>query len=257
MRPRPSARTASSRCRSSATRSSRAHSGARPRRWCASSSRPTSTSGTAACAISTGPRRSSSALAARFTLAVVSNTNDHELVPRQLERHGRARALRARRTPRSSSARASRRRDLRARVSELGAEPERCVYVGDTYGADYRGATRRGPPRLPDRPGAAAPIPEEHRLGFAPRPRGAHPCPLTPAPDAVSAETCATRSRRPALLALRVPLHRLPDGERCELHAHARRRDGGHRRHRRDAPRRTTARSLRAAPRRSTAARAA
>ena len=34
------------------------------------------------------------------------------------------------------------------------------------------------------------------------------------------------------LLALRVPLHRLPDRERRELHAHARRRDGGHRGHR-------------------------
>jgi FMN phosphatase YigB (HAD superfamily) len=41
---------------------------------------------------------------------------------------------------------------------------ERCVYVGDSYGADYRGATGAGLRAFLIDPGGAAPIPGEHRL---------------------------------------------------------------------------------------------
>ena len=103
-------------------------------------------------------------LAARFTLAVVSNTNDRELVPRHLERMG-VRALFARVV---TSVELGVRKPAPAifahAVRELGTAPERCVYVGDTYGADYRGATGAGIRAFLIDPRATAPIPEEHRL---------------------------------------------------------------------------------------------
>ena len=137
---------------------------ARPRRWYASSSRPTSTSGTAACTISTAPPRSSSALAARFTLAVVTNTNDASWSRATSTGMG-VRELFARVV---TSVEFGVRKPAPAifahAVSELGTGPERCVYVGDTYGADYRGATGAGLRAFLIDPGAAAPIPEEHRL---------------------------------------------------------------------------------------------
>jgi putative hydrolase of the HAD superfamily len=103
-------------------------------------------------------------LAARFTLAVVSNTNDHQLVPRHLDRMG-VRGLFARVV---TSVELGVRKPSPAifahAVRELGTAPERCVYVGDTYDADYRGATSAGIRAFLIDPGAAAPIPEEHRI---------------------------------------------------------------------------------------------
>ena len=50
-------------------------------------------------------------------------------------------------------------------VQALGAAaPERCVYVGDTYDADYRGATGAGLLAFLIDPRARAPIPEAQRL---------------------------------------------------------------------------------------------
>jgi putative hydrolase of the HAD superfamily len=95
---------------------------------------------------------------------VVSNTNDPHLVPRHLARMG-VRGLFERvvmsieigvRKPSPAI--------FAHAVRELGATPGRCVYVGDTYGADYRGATGAGLRAFLIDPDAAAPIPEEHRL---------------------------------------------------------------------------------------------
>jgi putative hydrolase of the HAD superfamily len=103
-------------------------------------------------------------LAARFTLAVVTNTHDATLVPRHLDRMG-VRGLFARVV---TSVELGVRKPAPAifahAVRELDAAPDRCLYVGDTYAADYRGATRAGIRAFLIDPGAAAPIPEEHRL---------------------------------------------------------------------------------------------
>jgi putative hydrolase of the HAD superfamily len=103
-------------------------------------------------------------LAARFTLAVVSNTNDRHLVPRHLERMGVQRHFARVVTSVELGVRKPSPAIFAHAVRELGAAPERCVYVGDTYDADYRGATGAGLRALLIDPGAAAPIPEEHRL---------------------------------------------------------------------------------------------
>jgi putative hydrolase of the HAD superfamily len=103
-------------------------------------------------------------LAARYTLAVVTNTHDAGLVPRHLERMG-VRGLFARVV---TSVELGVRKPAPAifahAVRELVAAPERCIHVGDTYGADYRGATAAGLRAFLIDPAAAAPIPEEHRL---------------------------------------------------------------------------------------------
>jgi putative hydrolase of the HAD superfamily len=103
-------------------------------------------------------------LAGRFTLGVVSNTNDADLVRGHLDRMGVLPLFARVVTSVELGMRKPSPAIFAHAVQALGAAPERCVYVGDTYDADYRGATGAGLLAFLIDPRARAPIPEAHRL---------------------------------------------------------------------------------------------
>jgi putative hydrolase of the HAD superfamily len=104
-------------------------------------------------------------LAKRFTLAIVTNTHDAELVPGHLDRMG----VRHRFARVVTSVEHGTRKPAPAifehAVRTLGTSADHCVYVGDTYEADYRGARGAGIRALLIDPRGLAPIPEGDRLG--------------------------------------------------------------------------------------------
>ena len=103
-------------------------------------------------------------LSGTFTLAVITNTHDPRLVPDHLENMGTAHLFSLVATSVEHGRRKPAPEIFHHAMHELGAAPDRCLYVGDSYEADYRGAESAGIPALLIDPLEAAPIPEHARL---------------------------------------------------------------------------------------------
>ncbi len=103
-------------------------------------------------------------LAGRFTLAVITNTHDPELVPDHLERMGVAPHFRRVITSVEHGARKPAPAIFEHALRELGADPRRCLYVGDNYEADYVGAQAAGIRGLLIDPERRASVPPADRL---------------------------------------------------------------------------------------------
>jgi putative hydrolase of the HAD superfamily len=103
-------------------------------------------------------------LSARYRLSVVSNTYYPPLVEGTVARLGLAGRFAAVRTSAALGVRKPDRRIFEDALAALGARVEEAVYVGDTYEADYLGATRAGLRAFLIDPTARYPVPEAHRL---------------------------------------------------------------------------------------------
>lgn len=103
-------------------------------------------------------------LARRFTLAVVTNTHYAELVPAHLERMGVARLFRCVATSVEHGERKPAPEIFRHALRALGVSSARCVFVGDSYEADYLGARSASIPALLIDPQQTAPIASDARL---------------------------------------------------------------------------------------------
>lgn len=101
----------------------------------------------------------------RYPLAIVTNTHDAELVPAHLARMGVAHLFEHVVTSVGLGPRKPDPAIFRHAVDALGTVPERCLYVGDSYDADYRGATSAGLHALLVDPSRAAPVDPADRLG--------------------------------------------------------------------------------------------
>ncbi len=103
-------------------------------------------------------------LARRFTLAIVTNTHEPDLVPGHLRRLG----LSARFAHVVTSVELGTRKPAPGifahTLERLAAAPGRCVFVGDSYDADYLGARSAGMRAFLIDPLAKAPVPDEARL---------------------------------------------------------------------------------------------
>lgn len=103
-------------------------------------------------------------LSRSYSVAVVTNTHDLNLVPGLLEAHGMAGSVRT--TVMSVEVR-SRKPDpgiFRATVNTIGVDPSRCLFVGDSYIPDYVGPTRFGMDALLIDPNAMSATPERDRI---------------------------------------------------------------------------------------------
>jgi putative hydrolase of the HAD superfamily len=103
-------------------------------------------------------------LARRFTLAVVTNTHEPSLVPDHLRRMGIAERFRCVVTSVECGTRKPGPRIFGHAVERLAASPERCVFVGDSLDADYRGAESAGMRAFLIDPLAKHPVPSDARL---------------------------------------------------------------------------------------------
>ena len=103
-------------------------------------------------------------LANRYSLAVVTNTNDAVLVPRHLARMGVAEFFEAVVTSVEHGFRKPRPEIFEHALDLLGARCDRAVYVGDSFGADYQGAAAVGMHSFLIDPGRASRVPEIARL---------------------------------------------------------------------------------------------
>jgi putative hydrolase of the HAD superfamily len=83
-------------------------------------------------------------LSSRYRLAVVSNTHDPALVPGHLAAMGVAGLFERVVTSVECGVRKPSPEIFRHALRELGIPPERCVHIGDSYDADYRGARSAG-----------------------------------------------------------------------------------------------------------------
>lgn len=103
-------------------------------------------------------------LGSRYGLAVITNTHDPELVPGHLAKMGIAHML----EPVVMSVELGWRKPSPAifqhALELLDARPEHCVYVGDNYEADYRGARAAGLQALLIDPHARSAAPKANRL---------------------------------------------------------------------------------------------
>lgn len=100
----------------------------------------------------------------RFTLAVVSNTNDADVVPDHLRAMGVHGLFREIVTSVELGVRKPSPAIFEHALGRLGASPSDCVYVGDSYEADYLGADAAGIRCLLIDPGGAAPVAAERRI---------------------------------------------------------------------------------------------
>jgi putative hydrolase of the HAD superfamily len=103
-------------------------------------------------------------LAERFGLAIITNTHDPELVPGHLERMGVASLFEAVVTSVELGIRKPGRGIFEHALGRLAAAPERCIYVGDSFEADYVGARSAGIPSLLIDPEATTPANAGDRL---------------------------------------------------------------------------------------------
>lgn len=104
-------------------------------------------------------------LGSRYSLAVVSNTHDAELVPRHLEQMGIAASFRRVVTSVELGVRKPAPEIFLHALRLLEVDAARCVYVGDDYEADYRGARSAGIRCLLIDPHRRAPVGDADRLG--------------------------------------------------------------------------------------------
>ncbi|MFE6719239.1 HAD family hydrolase [Streptomyces albidoflavus] len=103
-------------------------------------------------------------LAAQYRLAVVSNTQDAELLPGHLEAMGVRQLFDTVVTSFEVGWRKPHPAVYRAALRELRVDPGSAVFVGDTYRADHEGPTRVGIRAFLIDPQRRAPVPEEARL---------------------------------------------------------------------------------------------
>jgi putative hydrolase of the HAD superfamily len=104
-------------------------------------------------------------LSRRFVLAVITNTHDADLVPAHLELMGVTAYVARVVTSVEFGVRKPAPGIFEHALHMLRVSPERCVYVGDDYQADYRGAQAAGIPPLLIDPAGEAPVPDSRRLG--------------------------------------------------------------------------------------------
>jgi putative hydrolase of the HAD superfamily len=103
-------------------------------------------------------------LSRRFELAVITNTHDPDLVPGHLERMGVLGHFGQVVTSVEVGRRKPSPEIFRYALELLEAEPSRCIYVGDSYPADYLGARSVEMRGLLIDPDAQAPIAAADRL---------------------------------------------------------------------------------------------
>lgn len=103
-------------------------------------------------------------LAQPFTLAVITNTHDPDLVPNHLQRMGISECFSEVVTSVEHGRRKPAPEIFHHTLDRLQVAPEQCVYVGDNYDADYRGALGAGIQPLLIDPLSEAPIPSSARL---------------------------------------------------------------------------------------------
>jgi putative hydrolase of the HAD superfamily len=112
----------------------------------------------------TGVRELLQRLARGFTLAVVTNTHDRDLVPRHLEQMGVSDLFELVVTSVEHGKRKPSPEIFHHTLRVLGAAPASCIHVGDDFEADYRGARSAGLRALLIDPLEEAPIPADSRL---------------------------------------------------------------------------------------------
>ncbi|MFI9603513.1 HAD family hydrolase [Streptomyces sp. NPDC052043] len=103
-------------------------------------------------------------LSAEYRLAVVSNTQDAELLPGHLEEMGVRQLFDAVVTSFEVGWRKPHPKIYMAALNELRIDPAAAVFVGDTYNADYRGPSQVGIRSLLIDPRRQVAIPDEARL---------------------------------------------------------------------------------------------
>jgi len=100
----------------------------------------------------------------RFTLAIVTNTHDADLVPHHLERMGISHLFACIVTSVEVGTRKPDPAIFHRALHLLGVSAERCIFVGDSHEADYMGALSAGIPALLIDPERQAQIHREARL---------------------------------------------------------------------------------------------
>jgi putative hydrolase of the HAD superfamily len=103
-------------------------------------------------------------LSRRFKLAVITNTHDPKLVPEHLERMGISRFFGKVITSVEFGIRKPSPEIFQHALSVLDASPDQCVYVGDSYVADYLGARAAGVRAVLIDPLSKTPVPNADRL---------------------------------------------------------------------------------------------
>ena len=103
-------------------------------------------------------------LAQSYTLAVVSNTHDAALVPAHLSAMKVDQLFKAVVISAELGVRKPNSAIFEYALARLNSEPAQCVYVGDSFDADYKGAENAGLACFLIDPAREAGIPEEHRL---------------------------------------------------------------------------------------------
>ena len=103
-------------------------------------------------------------LARRYTLSIVTNTHQPDLVPGHLGKMGVSRRFRTVVTSVEFGYRKPYPGIFAHALDRLAAKSEECVYVGDDFEADYRGARSAGIEALLIDPTGRASVPEADRL---------------------------------------------------------------------------------------------
>lgn len=103
-------------------------------------------------------------LSGRYRLSVVSNTFYPPLIHATLARLGVADRFAAVHTSAELGVRKPHRRIFEVALRAVGASAAEAVYVGDSFGPDYEGATQAGMIALLVDPGARHPVPARQRL---------------------------------------------------------------------------------------------
>lgn len=103
-------------------------------------------------------------LGGRFDLAVITNTHDRNLVPDHLERMGVLRLFEKVITSVEFGTRKPGPAIFRHALTVLDASPGDCVYVGDNFEADYRGAASAGMRAVLIDPLRKFPVPVDDRI---------------------------------------------------------------------------------------------
>ena len=99
-----------------------------------------------------------------YVLAVVSNTHEKELVPGHLSTMGVSELFQTVVTSVGFGIRKPNRAIFEHTLEVLNTTPEQCVYVGDNYEVDFRGATAAGIKALLLDPQGVAPVPGHARI---------------------------------------------------------------------------------------------
>ena len=103
-------------------------------------------------------------LSSDYVLAIVSNTHEEELVPGHLATMGVSELFHTVITSVGFGIRKPNRTIFEQAMTSLNTRPERCIYVGDNYEADFVGATSAGIKTFLVDPQGTAPVPRDTRI---------------------------------------------------------------------------------------------